>query len=162
VLVDPGGEHWERAKASGSPVIVLSSQFEDPEPLLRAVESGALGVFSIDCEGINLMAALRRVAGGGVALSRAQTRTLCDALRERPPEPPPEPVRLSKRELQILQSIDAGELIKQTARSLGISPRTVENTQRLMFRKLGVRNRAQAIARAYSLGLIDLPTEHDQ
>ena len=66
----------------------------------------------------------------------------------------PETVKLTPRAVQILRSIEAGELMKQTARNLGISPRTVENTQRVLFRKLGVRNRAQAIARAYALSIL--------
>jgi DNA-binding CsgD family transcriptional regulator len=56
--------------------------------------------------------------------------------------------------MDIIQSITRGEVIKQTAIALGISAKTVENLQSRLFRKLGVRNRAQAVARAHSLGLI--------
>ena len=44
--------------------------------------------------------------------------------------------------------------MKQTARDLGIAPKTVENLQGRLFRKLGARNRAQAVARAHALGLL--------
>ena len=57
-------------------------------------------------------------------------------------------------EQQRERTIDAGLSVKQTARQLGISPRTVENTQRVLYRKLAVRNRAQAVATAYRLGLL--------
>jgi DNA-binding NarL/FixJ family response regulator len=127
----------------------------DGDALLRAIELGARGALSVTCEGGELMAAVRRVASGDAALSRAQTQQVCMALRDRPRAAATERISLTPRELQIVRSIEAGELIKQTARALGISPRTVENTQRVLFRKLGVRNRAQAIARAHALGIVE-------
>jgi two-component system nitrate/nitrite response regulator NarL len=66
---------------------------------------------------------------------------------------------LTRRELDILLSIDRGETVKQTARSLGISAKTVENLQSRLFRKLSVRNRAQAVSRAHALGLLVVATE---
>ena len=42
------------------------------------------------------------------------------------------------------------------ARGLSISPRTVESHTAKLYRKLGVRTRIQAVARAAALGLIDL------
>jgi LuxR family maltose regulon positive regulatory protein len=46
--------------------------------------------------------------------------------------------------------------MRQVARELSISQRTVETHVAKLYRKLGVRTRMQAIARASSLGLIDL------
>ena len=42
----------------------------------------------------------------------------------------------------------------QTARVLGIAPKTVENVQTRLFRKLGVRNRSGAFAVADAFGLL--------
>jgi DNA-binding CsgD family transcriptional regulator len=72
---------------------------------------------------------------------------LLDALRLRLADRAPPP-GLTVRERQILASIDRGESVKQTARALGISARTVENLQHRLFRRLGVRNRAEAVAAA--------------
>jgi DNA-binding CsgD family transcriptional regulator len=44
--------------------------------------------------------------------------------------------------------------VRQTARALGIAVKTVENAQGHLFRKLGVHNRAAAVATAYALGLL--------
>lgn len=63
---------------------------------------------------------------------------------------------LTARECDILRSIANGDTVRQTARGIGIAEKTVENTQARMFRKLGVRNRAGALAAAYALGLVDL------
>lgn len=61
---------------------------------------------------------------------------------------------VTPRELDILRSIALGHSVRQTAAALGITSKTVENTQARLFRKLSVRNRAEALAVAYSLGLV--------
>jgi DNA-binding NarL/FixJ family response regulator len=61
---------------------------------------------------------------------------------------------LSHREHQILEAIDRGLSIKQTALALGLASKTVENLQSRLFSKLEVRNRAQAVYRAHQLGLL--------
>ena len=45
--------------------------------------------------------------------------------------------------------------MQQAAHRLGISPRTVETHVAKLYRKLGVRTRVQAVARAAQLGLIE-------
>jgi DNA-binding CsgD family transcriptional regulator len=66
---------------------------------------------------------------------------------------PPAPT-LTAREHDILRSIGRSHTVRQTARTLGIAAKTVENAQSNMFRKLGVHNRAAALAAAYSFGLL--------
>ena len=61
--------------------------------------------------------------------------------------------RLGQRLLGPLQG--AGHTVRQTARSLGIAEKTVENTQARLFRKLGAHNRAGALAAAHGWGLIE-------
>ena len=61
---------------------------------------------------------------------------------------------LTSRERDILKSIASGDTVRQTARTLGIAQKTVENIQARLFRKLGVHNRSGAIASAHSLGLM--------
>src|SRR6266700_3413361 len=92
------------------------------------------------------------VGAGQVVLDPRQARMLVDAARgqltaRRAAGQAPTP-----REREILVSIDRGESVKQTARALGISVKTVENLQRRLFRRLGVRNRAQAVAAAHARG----------
>jgi DNA-binding CsgD family transcriptional regulator len=66
---------------------------------------------------------------------------------------------LTPRELDILGSIADGDTVRQTAHTLGIAVKTVENTQARLFRKLGVHNRAGALTTAYRLGLINADRE---
>jgi DNA-binding NarL/FixJ family response regulator len=66
---------------------------------------------------------------------------------------------LTVREADILCSIARGDTVRQTARSLGIAEKTVENTQARLFRKLNARSRVGALASAHALGLLELLTE---
>ena len=61
---------------------------------------------------------------------------------------------LSAREIGVLEYAARGFTVGQIARRLGLSPRTVETHLANAYRKLGVRNRVQALARASGLGLI--------
>ena len=61
---------------------------------------------------------------------------------------------LTARESDILRCLAQGHSIRRAARVLGIAPKTVENVQTRLFRKLGVRNRSGAVAVADALGLL--------
>jgi DNA-binding NarL/FixJ family response regulator len=61
---------------------------------------------------------------------------------------------LSAREIEVLEQAARGFTVGQVARRLVLSPRTVETHLGSAYRKLGVHNRLQALARASGLGLI--------
>ena len=61
---------------------------------------------------------------------------------------------LTARESDVLGAVAQGLSIRQVARQLGIAPKTVENVQTRLFRKLGVRNRSGALAVADAFGLL--------
>ena len=63
---------------------------------------------------------------------------------------------LTPREREILELLAEGLTMQQIGRRLGISARTVETHVAKLYRKLSVRTRVQAVARAASLGLIEL------
>jgi DNA-binding NarL/FixJ family response regulator len=66
----------------------------------------------------------------------------------------PQGMSLTGRERDILQCIAQGDSVRQTARALGVAEKTVENLQSLLYRKLGVHNRVEALAVAVSQGLM--------
>jgi ATP/maltotriose-dependent transcriptional regulator MalT len=68
------------------------------------------------------------------------------------PEPLVEP--LSERELEVLTLLASGRPNKEVARDLFVSVGTVKTHTNNIYRKLGVRNRAEALARARSLKLV--------
>jgi DNA-binding CsgD family transcriptional regulator len=73
-----------------------------------------------------------------------------------PGEEAPEPLleSLSERELEVLTLLASGRPNREVARDLFVSVGTVKSHTNNIYRKLGVRNRAEALARARSLKLI--------
>ena len=149
--VDPQAGDWAAAKARGLPIVIVISKRTDDTEVLNALLAGAEAVLHGDSSPANVVAVLDEVRRGGTVLDAWQARALVRVARAAASQTP---VTLSKREGEILASIARGEAVKQTARGLGISPKTVENIQSRLFRKLGVRNRAQAVARAHELGIL--------
>jgi DNA-binding NarL/FixJ family response regulator len=160
VVVDPLEDDWASLSSLGAKVVLVTSTQLSADEVPTAVMRGADAVVEIDASSERLAHAVRTVAVGGTELSPSLVRRVADALRVHAQEGEEKAITLTPRERQILASIDAGQTVKQTARSLGIAPKTVENLQSRMFKKLGVRNRAQAIALAHSLGLV--PPENGQ
>jgi DNA-binding NarL/FixJ family response regulator len=93
--------------------------------------------------------------------------TICDAeldqpddprpIRRSPPQKAPE-VPLTDRELEVLRQIAAGDSNKDVAAALGITAKTVMHHSVAIYRKLGVRGRAEATAYAYRHHLVGAPT----
>lgn len=70
------------------------------------------------------------------------------------PSPPPPQSTLSDREREVVGLIAGGSTNREIAEELYLSPHTVKEYTSGLYRKLGVRNRAEAVKRAQSLGLI--------
>jgi len=154
VLVDPTALQWEQIGDFEGGVLAVLSRATDDE-VVNAVQRGADAVVDAVDLADHLPYAVQVVRSGGVVLSPSQAAAVAAALR-RADLDAGKP-RLSKRESEILQLISQGHSVKQTAIELGIAPKTVENLQGRLFRKLEARNRAHAVARAYELGLIEEP-----
>ena len=149
ILVDPDAEHWDDA-GDRRIVAVLSEPTEDA--VLAVVQRGADAVVAAADALTELPAAVETVRDGGVVLQPTHARVVVEALRAHVSTPT---ITLTRRERDIIESINLGDSVKQTALRLGIAQKTVENLQRRLFRKLDVRNRAQAVARVHALGLLD-------
>jgi two-component system, OmpR family, phosphate regulon response regulator PhoB len=87
----------------------------------------------------------------------ARVRSL---MRRAAPVTPVQPTvisELTNRELEVLHLLAEGLEQSEIARRLVISPKTVSTHTQNIFRKLGVRNRAQAVAAAYQVELLGSP-----
>ncbi|MEN3316345.1 MAG: hypothetical protein V7605_2579 [Acidimicrobiaceae bacterium] len=151
VLVKPRPDDWSLALGRGVPIVLVAGRELSDEEVVDAVFRGADAVVHSDSPHEAVLTAVETVRCGGSLLTPVQARAVAAAARAGRSRAA---VSLTPREMDIIQSITRGEVIKQTAIALGISAKTVENLQSRLFRKLGVRNRAQAVARAHSLGLI--------
>ena len=85
-----------------------------------------------------------RVAGTGVPQQRGDV----------PGEPPRRRVELTERELQVLRGMADGKSNAEIGRELFVSEDTVKTHARRLFRKLGARDRAHAVAAAFRAGLV--------
>ncbi len=156
-LVNPGQADWDLVEELAAPAIVVHSEPLDSPELARALASGANSLVPAGKINDHFLPVLRMVTQGYVVVGSLPMRSLIGAGRAgfgRRMTDSGELPELTARESDILQSVARGHSIRQTARALGISPKTVENIQTLLFRKLAVRNRAEALAVVAALGLL--------
>jgi len=137
--------------------VVVLTVFEDRETLLEAICAGADGYLLKRTPGEELLAQLRAVVAGGSPLSAGVARTVLEAVRRAAAFLGPEPgsgVDLTPREVEVLACLVKGMSYKGVARSLDISIDTVRSHIRSVYRKLQVRNVAEAVSRAIQEGLV--------
>jgi DNA-binding NarL/FixJ family response regulator len=126
-----------RAQALLRPTLLLTT-FDDPVALNAGLELGAQGCLLKDVPVEQLVEAIRLVAAGG-SLPYQPLAQLSLAL--------------TGREQSVLRELREGKQNKEIAASLGLSVGTVRNYVSILFEKLGVRDRAQAMRRLQELGL---------
>jgi DNA-binding CsgD family transcriptional regulator len=160
VVVSPGPQEWDVARRFEGGVVLVTERRPGDAEVVDAVLSGADAVVHPDDSPAELAAAVIAVSRGATILAPHQVRRLVRAARQGSAGQPAE-LRLTPREVSILASAERGESVKQTARFLGISPKTVENLQSRLFRKLGARNRAHAVVLAHRVGLLPEPDSVD-
>jgi two-component system, NarL family, nitrate/nitrite response regulator NarL len=156
-LVDPGKQDWDLVAELGIPAILVHSKPVDPPELAEALASGATSLLPADRIDDHFLSVLRMVGQGYLVVGSTPMRPLIGAVRARWEDGVAgrmELPELTARESDILRCLAQGCSIRQTARVLGIAPKTVENVQTRLFRKLGVRNRSGAFAVADAFGLL--------
>lgn len=153
VLVSPADDDWVKARQLDAGIVLVSEGPVDPSASVDLLLRGADAVVESEVELDELIEVVAMVAEGHSYLTPQQAAEALDRLRRAPLAAAGIPA-LTPRELDILISIDRGDVVKQTARQLSISEKTVQNIQSRLFRKLGARNRAQAVARAHEVGLL--------
>lgn len=158
-LVDPDAADWAIVEELASPAILVHSKQLDSSELADALANGATSLVHADTIGDRFLSVLHMAGQGYLVVDSLPMRPLIGAVRVRWDQRAPgtgDLPELTARESDILRFGAQGYSIRQTARLLGIAPKTVENIQTRLFRKLGVRNRAGAVAVANTFGL--LPT----
>jgi len=104
-----------------------------------ARSAGASGFISKDQGAGEVVAAVRMVAQGLETFAPRQEQS----------EPP-----LTAREREVLDLIARGATNREIAQALFLSPHTVKEHTSVLYRKLGARNRAEAVQRAQRIGLL--------
>lgn len=151
-----GLEATERLAAQGpdSPRVVILTTFDRDEYLYRALKAGASGFLLKDMPRGQLLHAVRAASTGDELLSPAIVRRLVEEFVRRTPERPPELDELTDRELDVLTLIARGHSNAEIAAKFVLSEATIKTHVGQIFRKLGLRDRAQAVVYAYESGVV--------
>jgi len=126
-----------RRRSPDTRVLLISGSGRMSPAAARA--AGASGFVSKDWEAKDVARAVRAVGMGQTMF--APTSQL------------PAPL-LSEREREVLDLIAAGSTNREIASTLYLSPHTVKEHTSALYRKLGARNRAEAVQRAQRVGLL--------
>jgi DNA-binding NarL/FixJ family response regulator len=134
-------------------VLVLTTYDTDSD-VLPAIEAGATGYLLKDAPRAELVRAVRAAAQGEAVLSPSVAARLMSRVRTpaTPRAPGAEP--LSQRELEVLELVAAGTTNREAAARLFISEATVKTHLLHIYAKLGVSDRAAAVAEAFNQGLL--------
>lgn len=128
-------------------VLVLTTYDTDSD-VLPAIEAGATGYLLKDAPRDELFRAVEAAAQGTAVLSPAVATRLMGQMRQ------PSSESLSQRELEVLELVSGGATNREAAKRLFISEATVKTHLLHVYAKLGVNDRAAAVAAAFSRGYL--------
>lgn len=141
--------------------ILVLTQYESKEYILRFLKVGARGYILKKAAGTELVSAIRLVHEGGLFLhSPLAPEVLADHLAER--ESVAEEAsydKLSDREKQVLKLVAEGHSNKEIADLLYISVKTVMGHRANVMEKLGIHNRTELVKYAVRQGIIQVERE---
>ncbi len=130
--------------------VIMLTAADDREQIAAAVSHGARGYLSKDVSHEELCAAVAHALDGADLVEPSLRR----ALASREPSRSPAVAALTERELQVLTGMSQGKSNGQIGRELYLSEDTIKTHARRLFRKLGVNDRAQAVALGFRRGLV--------
>ncbi|MHB8492204.1 MAG: LuxR C-terminal-related transcriptional regulator [Solirubrobacteraceae bacterium] len=129
-----------RCESPRTKVLLISGAGRISEPVARA--AGASGFISKDLKARDIARAVRMVGMGRTVFSPQREGGVLA------------PAHLSSREREVLHLMATGATNKEIGKRLFLSPHTVKEHASSSYRKLSVRNRAEAVSQARELGLI--------
>jgi DNA-binding NarL/FixJ family response regulator len=131
--------------------VIMLTAADDRDQVAAAVSSGARGYLLKDVSHEELCAAVAHALDGLDLVEPTLRRALSsrEAARSGPAQ-----AQLTERELQVLRGMSQGKSNSAIGRELYLSEDTVKTHARRLFRKLGVNDRAQAVALGFRRGLV--------
>ncbi len=136
--------------------IVIVTTFELDEYVGRAIRAGASGFLVKDTEPVELIRAVRVVAGGDALLSPGVTKRLLERISGQLREAPDTTQlnAITEREREVLALVGQGLTNEEIGKSLFLSPLTAKTHVSRIMSKLGARDRVQLVVIAYETGLV--------
>jgi DNA-binding NarL/FixJ family response regulator len=127
--------------------VLILTTYESDDSILTAIEAGASGYLLKAAPQEEILAGVRAVARGDVALAPRIATLLVQRVKTPGPS-------LSPREREVLGLVAAGKSNPSIATTLFVSEATVKTHLLHVFEKLGVSDRTRAVTRAMELGLL--------
>jgi DNA-binding NarL/FixJ family response regulator len=131
--------------------VIMLTAADDRENVATAVANGATGYLHKDVSREELCAAVANALDGHDLLEPSLRRAMSERSGARVADPG---AALTERELQVLRGMSQGKSNAEIGRSLFLSEDTVKTHARRLFRKLGVSDRAQAVACGFRRGFV--------
>ncbi|QFG68173.1 response regulator [Ornithinimicrobium pratense] len=136
-----------RERAPSARVLILTT-FDSESDVLPAIEAGAIGYLLKDALPEELMRAVRAAARGESVLAPSVTKHLMGQVRR------PSAGTLTDREKEVLQLVANGSSNREAAIALFIGEASIKTHLQHIYDKLGVRDRASAVAEGYRRRLL--------
>jgi DNA-binding NarL/FixJ family response regulator len=153
-----GIEATRRIVESGSRArIIMLTTYDVDEYVFAALRAGASGFMLKDVRPPDLVDAIRVVARGDALLAPTVTRRLLDRFAGTLPDsttPEPDLGELTEREVEVLRFVALALSNAEIAARLHLTEATVKTHVSSVLRKLGLRDRVQAVVFAYDVGLV--------
>jgi two-component system invasion response regulator UvrY len=134
------------------PVLMLSMHPEE-QYAMRALRAGASGYLTKESVPEELVAAIRKVAGGGKYVSASLAEHLASMVQSDVEAPPHE--TLSRREYQVMCMIASGKTVSETAQELSLSAKTISTYRTRILEKMQMKNNAELIRYATKNQLVE-------
>jgi DNA-binding NarL/FixJ family response regulator len=141
--------------------IMVISVFGDERNVINAIEAGATGYLLKDGDSSYIGESILDLMAGGSPISPPIARHLLKRFSTTHPEAAApkddeSTPHLTKREIDVLNTVAKGLTYIEIADVLSMSPHTVTSHIKNIYRKLEVRSRSEAVFEAVQLGLIDI------
>ena len=141
-----------RREGLGTEVLFLSA-FMEPELAYRTVAAGAKGYLSKESSRQEVCDAIVTISRGGTALAAEAQAGLAAQIQER--ERSGGPPKLTDREQEVLALVAQGYSAPDIGKHIHLSTTTVKSHLHSLYEKLGVSDRAAAVAEAMRRGMLD-------
>jgi two-component system nitrate/nitrite response regulator NarL len=141
-------------RREGLPTEVLFlSAFMEPELAYKTVAAGAKGYLSKESSRQEVCEAIVTIARGGTALAAEAQAGLAEQIQER--ERSGGPPQLTAREQEVLRLVSEGYSAPDIGKQIHLSTTTVKSHLHSLYEKLGVSDRAAAVAEAMRRGMLE-------
>jgi DNA-binding NarL/FixJ family response regulator len=134
-------------------LFVMLTVYSDDQRIFEALCAGASGYLLKSTPPARLLDSLKEVSGGGAAMSPDVARRVIELFRHVHP-PAHSDFGLTPHELRLLGLLVDGHNFKTAAAQVGVSTSTIAWYMRLIYEKLHVHSKSEAVAKALRSGIV--------